>query len=42
MQGVISAGVRNEDEGLYPVQHGFWLETMRTALAKEHATRTEN
>ncbi|MEY8016937.1 benzoate 1,2-dioxygenase large subunit [Mycobacterium servetii] len=35
MQGVISAGVRNEDEGLYPVQHGYWLQTMQAALAHE-------
>jgi len=35
MPGVISAGLKNEDEGLYPVQHGYWLETMRAALAKE-------
>ena len=36
MDGVISAGVKNEDEGLYPVQHGYWLDTMRGALAREH------
>lgn len=35
MDGVISAGVKNEDEGLYPVQHGYWLDTMRAALARE-------
>ncbi len=35
MHGVISAGIKNEDEGLYPVQHGFWLESMRRALDKE-------
>ena len=35
MHGVISAGVKNEDEGLYPVQHGYWLETMQAALARE-------
>src|SRR4029078_13183626 len=35
MDGVISAGVKNEDEGLYPVQHGYWLDTMRTALDSE-------
>ena len=23
----VSAGVKNEDEGLYPVQHGYWLQT---------------
>ena len=31
--------VRNEDEGLYPVQHGYWLETMRNAVAKEAAAK---
>ena len=35
MRGVISAGVKNEDEGLYPVQHGYWLKTMRAAVAAE-------
>lgn len=35
MDGVISAGVKNEDEGLYPVQHGYWLTTMQEALARE-------
>ena len=35
MPGVISAGTKNEDEGLYPVQHGYWLDTMRAAVAKE-------
>ena len=38
MPGVISAGVKNEDEGLYPVQHGYWLEAMRAAVAKENGT----
>jgi benzoate/toluate 1,2-dioxygenase alpha subunit len=41
MHGVISAGVKNEDEGLYPVQHGFWLESMRAALAKEEGREVE-
>ncbi|MER6977453.1 benzoate 1,2-dioxygenase large subunit [Streptomyces carpinensis] len=35
MPGVVSAGKRNEDEGLYPVQHSYWLETMRAAVAAE-------
>jgi benzoate/toluate 1,2-dioxygenase alpha subunit len=38
MPGVISAGVKNEDEGLYPVQHGYWLDTMRAAVARENGT----
>ncbi|HEY9565685.1 MAG TPA: benzoate 1,2-dioxygenase large subunit [Nocardioides sp.] len=37
MPGVISAGLKNEDEGLYPVQHGFWLNTMRAAVEREEA-----
>ncbi len=39
MEGVISAGAANEDEGLYPVQHGHWLEVMRQALAQEESQR---
>ncbi|NUR14977.1 MAG: benzoate 1,2-dioxygenase large subunit [Dermatophilaceae bacterium] len=35
MTGVVSAGVKNEDEGLYPVQHTYWRDTMRAAMAKE-------
>jgi benzoate/toluate 1,2-dioxygenase alpha subunit len=27
----ISSGARTEDEGLYPIQHGYWLQTLRTA-----------
>jgi benzoate/toluate 1,2-dioxygenase subunit alpha len=42
MKGVISAGVKNEDEGLYPVQHGYWLETMRAAVEREAAVAGSN
>ena len=35
MTGVVSAGLKNEDEGLYPVQHGYWLTVMREALESE-------
>ena len=42
MHGVISAGVKNEDEGLYPVQHGYWLQTMRDALSREQDTNKES
>ena len=35
MHGVISAGVRNEDEGQFHVQHGYWLRTLKAALARE-------
>jgi benzoate/toluate 1,2-dioxygenase alpha subunit len=34
MDDVVSSGVRNEDEGLYPIQHGYWLQTMQAAIAK--------
>src|SRR3546814_19296933 len=37
MPGVISDGLKNEDEGLTPVQHGFWLITMRHADDPEAA-----
>ncbi|WLP91967.1 benzoate 1,2-dioxygenase large subunit [Gordonia sp. NB41Y] len=37
MSGIVSAGVRNEDEGLYPVQHGYWLQTMTAAADAEDA-----
>jgi len=40
MKGVISAGLKNEDEGLYPVQHGYWLETLRAAAAGEATAAT--
>ncbi|HEY5843245.1 MAG TPA: benzoate 1,2-dioxygenase large subunit, partial [Mycobacterium sp.] len=33
MDGVISSGVKNEDEGLFPIQHHYWLETMRAGMA---------
>lgn len=33
----ISSGARTEDEGLYPIQHGYWVETMRKAAAAEEA-----
>ena len=37
----ISSGARTEDEGLYPIQHGYWVETMRKAAAAEEAARAE-
>ncbi|WP_420174702.1 benzoate 1,2-dioxygenase large subunit [Luteococcus sp. OSA5] len=39
MNGVISAGVKNEDEGLYPVQHGHWVDVMRDAVQREAAVQ---
>jgi benzoate/toluate 1,2-dioxygenase alpha subunit len=35
MDGVISAGMRNEDEGLFTVQHGYWRDTLRTAIEEQ-------
>lgn len=35
MTKILSSGVKTEDEGLYPIQHGFWLESMRKAVAAE-------
>ena len=32
MTGVISAGTTNEDEGLYPVQQGYWRRVMQAAV----------
>ncbi|NKR46359.1 benzoate 1,2-dioxygenase large subunit [Rhodococcus hoagii] len=37
MTKVLSSGVKTEDEGLYPIQHGYWLETMRKALEADAA-----
>jgi len=29
------SGVKTEDEGLFAVQHRYWLETMEKAVAAE-------
>ncbi|MDI3420105.1 benzoate 1,2-dioxygenase large subunit [Streptomyces luteolus] len=34
----IASGVRTEDEGLFPIQHAYWLRSMRRALAAEAET----
>jgi benzoate/toluate 1,2-dioxygenase alpha subunit len=34
----VSSGARTEDEGLYPIQHGYWVDTMRKAVDVESAT----
>jgi len=31
------SGVKTEDEGLYTVQHGYWMQTMQRAIAVEEA-----
>ncbi|MPM42925.1 2-halobenzoate 1,2-dioxygenase large subunit [bioreactor metagenome] len=41
MDDVLSSGVKNEDEGLYPIQHQYWLETMKKAQAAEKAADAE-
>lgn len=38
IQGVVSAGLKNEDEGLYPVHHTYWLNTLRAAVERERAS----
>ena len=38
MDGVLSSGVKNEDEGLFPVQHQYWLDTMRAGLAADNGS----
>jgi len=38
----VASGVRTEDEGLYPIQHGYWLKTMREAVAVEDALVQRN
>jgi benzoate/toluate 1,2-dioxygenase alpha subunit len=32
------SGVKTEDEGLYTIQHRYWVETIRNALAEETQT----
>lgn len=39
MNGVLSSGATNEDEGLYPIQHGYWLQVMRNAVAGADTAR---
>jgi benzoate/toluate 1,2-dioxygenase alpha subunit len=31
----VLSGTRVEDEGLYPVQHGYWLRAMQQAVDAE-------
>ena len=31
----VLSGVKTEDEGLYTVQHHYWLEVMKQAVAAE-------
>ncbi|WP_270255679.1 MULTISPECIES: benzoate 1,2-dioxygenase large subunit [Kocuria] len=34
MTSVLASGVRTEDEGLYPVQHGYWKQVMDKAVSE--------
>jgi len=35
--GIISAGVKTEDEGLFLLQHQYWLKVLEDAVDKERA-----
>ena len=37
MNTVLSSGARTEDEGLYPIQHGYWEEVMLSAIEREES-----
>lgn len=39
---VLSSGAKTEDEGLYPIQHGYWRDEMVKALAEENNRRFED
>lgn len=41
LDNVISSGARTEDEGLYPIQHGYWVKSMASALDSERALAAE-
>jgi benzoate/toluate 1,2-dioxygenase alpha subunit len=36
----VMSGVRTEDEGLFPVQHEYWLKTMQQGVAAEAKSRS--
>lgn len=36
MHNLVGCGVKNEDEGLYPIQHSYWLEQMKAARTTEY------
>jgi benzoate/toluate 1,2-dioxygenase alpha subunit len=37
----VMSGVKTEDEGLYTVQHRYWLDEMNKALAAEGTAQGE-
>lgn len=41
MHKVISAGVKNEDEGLFTVQHGYWRRTLLDAVERQRTAGRE-
>ena len=41
LDNVLSSGARTEDEGLYPIQHGYWLNSMNSALESEKELASE-
>lgn len=41
MDQVLSSGIKNEDEGLYPRQHKYWQDTILAAMAAEAASQAE-
>ena len=38
---VLSSGSRTEDEGLYPIQHGYWEKVMEKAVELEDAEKNK-
>ena len=40
MDNVLASGVKTEDEGLYPIQHGYWHEVMESGLQAEEAAES--
>lgn len=40
MNRVLSSGAKTEDEGLYPIQHGYWRDAMLAAVDAEQAAST--
>ncbi|MGP6172531.1 benzoate 1,2-dioxygenase large subunit [Corynebacterium sp. A21] len=38
LNSVLSSGKKAEDEGLYPIQHGYWEEVMRQAVEAEDSS----
>lgn len=41
LDNVLSSGAHTEDEGLYPIQHGYWLNSMNSALESEKELASE-